>query len=96
MSLFGMFNRRGSAPIARERLQILLTHERKSICNSNLIAVLHKEVLEAISKHIPIDPDKVDVKIHRRELVSLLEIDIEIDSNETDSEAPSGESSKAA
>jgi cell division topological specificity factor len=96
MSLFGIFNRRASAPVARERLQILLTHERKSICNSNLIAVLHKEVLEAISKHIPIDPEKVEVTIHRRELVSLLEIDIEIDSNDTSNKPASSECDKAA
>ena len=96
MKLFKMFNRRASAPVARERLQILLTHERKSLCNSNLIAVLHKEVLQAISKHIPIDPDKVDVKIHRRELVSLLEIDIEIDSNPGDEETALPDCSQAA
>jgi cell division topological specificity factor len=96
MSLFGIFNRRASAPVARERLQILLTHERKSICNSNLISVLHKEVLEAISKHIPIDPEKVEVTIHRRELVSLLEIDIEIDSNNANNASDSSERDKAA
>jgi cell division topological specificity factor len=96
MKLFEIFNRRASAPVARERLQILLTHERKSLCNSNLIAVLHKEVLQAISKHIPIDPEKVDVKIHRRELVSLLEIDIEIDSNSGDEETNGVNCSQAA
>ncbi|SDR33775.1 cell division topological specificity factor MinE [Rhizobiales bacterium GAS191] len=79
MNLFGIFGRRGSAPVARERLQILLAHERNGGCNSDLIAVLHKEVLEAISKHVHIDPDKVDVKMHRREAMSLLEIDIEIE-----------------
>ncbi len=45
MSLFKIFNRRTSAPVARERLQILLARERRSICNSNPIAVLHKEAL---------------------------------------------------
>jgi cell division topological specificity factor len=79
MNLLGIFGRRGSAPVARERLQILLAHERNGGCSSDLIAVLHKEVLEAISKHVHVDPDKVDVKMHRREGMSLLEIDIEIE-----------------
>jgi cell division topological specificity factor len=79
MNLLKIFGRRGSAPVARERLQILLAHERNGGCNSDLIAVLHKEVLKAISKHVHIDPDKVDVKMHRREAMSLLEIDIEIE-----------------
>jgi cell division topological specificity factor len=79
MNLLKIFARRASAPVARERLQILLAHERRGACNSDLIAILHKEVLEAISKHIRVDPDKVDVKMHRREAMSLLEIDIEIE-----------------
>ena len=81
MNLLKIFSRRTTAPVARERLQILLAHERKSACNSDLISVLHKEVLQAISKHIAIDPDKVDVTIHRRDTVSVLEIDIAIDSD---------------
>ena len=79
MNLMRLFGRRQSASVARERLQILLAHERNTNCNSDLIAVLHKEVLAAISKHLSIDPDKVDVKMHRRETMSLLEIDIEIE-----------------
>jgi cell division topological specificity factor len=79
MNLLRFFGRRQSASVARERLQILLAHERNNSCNSDLIALLHKEVLQAISKHLPIDPDKVDVKMHRRGAMSLLEIDVEID-----------------
>ena len=82
MNIFGLFGRRGAtAPVARERLQILLAHERKSARDSNLIGVLHKEVLAAISKHITVDPEKVMVKMHRKEDMSLLEIDIEIESD---------------
>lgn len=82
MKLFGLLNRRASAPVARERLQILLAHERASTGrSSNLVALLHKEVLIAVSKHIPIDPERVEVSIRERDQVSLLEIDIEIDSS---------------
>jgi cell division topological specificity factor len=84
MNLFNFLGRRGTAPVARERLQILLAHERKSGCDSDLIAILQKEVLEAISKHIAIDPDKVDVSMHRRDLVSMLEIDIVIEPSAVD------------
>lgn len=84
MNIFGLFGRRGAtAPVARERLQILLAHERKSSQDSNLIALLHKEVLVAISKHITIDPEKVMVKMHRKDDMSLLEIDIEIEPDAT-------------
>lgn len=79
MKLFGFFNRGNTAPVARERLQILLAHERRSACNADLLAVLHREVLEAISKHVAVDADRVAVKLHRRDAMSMLEIDIEID-----------------
>lgn len=79
MNLFRIFNRGGSAPIARERLQILLAHERSSSSKPDLLAVLHKEVLAAISKHVAVEPDKVEVKVHRKDEMSVLEIGIEID-----------------
>jgi cell division topological specificity factor len=79
MKLFSFFNRSNSAPVARERLQILLAHERRSACNSDLLALLHREVLDAISKHLSVDSDKVAVKLHRRDAMSMLEIDIELD-----------------
>ena len=79
MSLFGLFKRQTSAPVARERLQVLLAHERNSSCNSDLIAVLHEEILSVISKHISVNPDKVEVKMQRHEQMAVLDIDLEIE-----------------
>ena len=78
MSLFNFFNRRTSAPVARERLQILLAHERGSGGHSQLVAVLQEEILAVIAKHMQIDRDKVVVKLDRSDEVSTLEIDIEM------------------
>jgi cell division topological specificity factor len=96
MKLFQFFNRGNSAPVARERLQILLAHERRSACNPDLLALLHKEVLHAISKHVAIDHDRVEVKIHRREDMSVLEIDIELQGNAIEARAPSTKDERAA
>ena len=56
--LSGLFARRGSAPVARDRLQILLAHERAggSEGQSDLIARLREEILEVIARHVPIGP----------------------------------------
>lgn len=78
MSLFSLFTRRSSAPVARERLQVLLAHERAVIGNSDLVAVLREEILAVIAKHVPVERDKVRVKMDRGESVSLLEVDIEL------------------
>lgn len=78
MSLFGFFNRRPSAPVARERLQILLAHERAFSGGSDLAAILQEEILAVIAKHIQIDREKVQVKLDRGNTISTLEIDIEM------------------
>jgi len=78
MNWFVPFRRRKSASVARERLQILLTHERGTEGHADLIPVLREEVLAAVARHVPVDVDKVQVKIERGEAVSLLEIDIEL------------------
>ena len=78
MNLFNFFRRRDSAPVARERLQLLLAHERKAGSQSQLLAVIQEEILAVIAKHMQIDRDKVVVKLDRDGDVSTLEIDIEI------------------
>ena len=78
MSIFNFFSRPRSAPIARERLQLLLAHERALNGRSDLAAVLQEEILAVIARHIAIDRDKVNVKLDRGASVSTLEIDIEM------------------
>jgi cell division topological specificity factor len=78
VSLFSFFNKRTSAPVARERLQILLAHERVGGSHSQLVAVLQEEILAVIARHMQIDRDKVVVKLDRSDEVSTLEIDIEM------------------
>ncbi|MEY9625744.1 cell division topological specificity factor MinE [Sinorhizobium fredii] len=82
MSIFRFFSKQTSAPTARERLQVLLAHERASVGHSDLVAVLREEeILAVIAKHIQVDGDKVSVKMDRGENVSTLEVDIEIPLN---------------
>jgi cell division topological specificity factor len=78
MSLFGFLTRSRSAPVARDRLQVLLAHERALSGRSDLVAMLHKEILAVIARHIPIEQDKVVVKLDRGAHISTLEIDIEM------------------
>ncbi len=77
MSVFKLF-RRGSAPVARERLQILLAHERAARSQPDLLGVLREEILAVISRHVAFEPDKVQIKMDRGRSVSTLEVDIEI------------------
>ncbi|SER04245.1 cell division topological specificity factor MinE [Faunimonas pinastri] len=78
MNLLSIFNKRTSAPVARDRLQILLAHERSYSGQSDLVTALREEILAVIAKHVNVDRDKVLVKMDRGDAVSTLEVDIEI------------------
>jgi cell division topological specificity factor len=69
-----------TAPIARERLQILLAHERGARGQPDLLMQLREEILAVVSRHVTLDPDKVIVKMERGKHVSTLEVDIELPS----------------
>jgi cell division topological specificity factor len=72
--------RSGSAPVARERLQILLAHERGMGGSGapELLELLRSEILAVVSRHVDLDPEKVIVKMDRGKYVSMLEVDIEV------------------
>ena len=77
ISLLRLLGRRtGSAPVARERLQILLAHD--SAVNRIWWVILREEILAVISRYVALDPDKVLVKMDRGKSVSTLEVDIEL------------------
>ncbi len=82
MNLFRLFARRAAEPagreVARERLTILLAHERALGGQSDLIAKLREEILAVVKRHVPVDRDQVQVKLERGATVSTLEIDIEM------------------
>ena len=85
MSMFRLFASRppapATAPIARERLQILLAHERGMRGEQpELLMLLREEILAAVSRHVALDPDKVIVRMERGKNVSTLEVDVELPS----------------
>jgi len=74
--LFG--GRAASAPVARERLQILLAHERGLSGQPDLLELLRAEIIAVASRHVALDPDKIHIRMDRGSAVSTLEIDIEV------------------
>ena len=87
MSVLRFFQRRTSTPVtepigsasaARDRLTVLLSHERAAVGQSRLVELLREEILAVIAKHVAVERDKVQVKMEGSEGVSTLAIDIEI------------------
>jgi cell division topological specificity factor len=78
MNIMSFFKRPTSAPVARERLQILLAHERAVVGQSDLVAILQDEMLAVIARHFPLDPDAIKIKVDRGDAFSTLEVEVEI------------------
>jgi cell division topological specificity factor len=77
MSIFRLFRTESSAPVARERLQILLEFERRQSGRRDLAAILRDEIIAVISRHVTVDPDRVQVKLDRRDRMSTIAVDIQ-------------------
>jgi cell division topological specificity factor len=78
MTVFDLFRRRTSAPVARERLQVLLAYERKNRNQPDLVGVLRDEIMAVLARHVQIDPENVQVTMDRGDTMSTLEIDVQI------------------
>ena len=78
MKFLGFLKKSSSAPIARERLQILLAHERRGADQPELLNLLREEILAVIAKHLQFDREKVLIKLDRGRSVCTLDVDIEL------------------
>ena len=78
MSLLNLFGKRSSGSVARERLQLILAHERAEAGRPDLVVTLREEILAVIAKHVVVERDKVRITLERGEGVSTLGVDIDI------------------
>ena len=78
MRLFSFLRPISSAPVARERLQILLAYERSLVRHTDLIAVLREDILAVVGRNIVIDHDRVQIKVERQAESSIFDIEIDI------------------
>ena len=71
---------RHSAAIAKERLKIVLAHERAGRHAPDFLPKLQKELIEVVARYVSIREDMIRVNLGKAGETSLLEINIEIDS----------------
>lgn len=79
MNLFDFFRERKpqtSAATARERLQIIVAHERQQRGQPDYLPRLQRELVEVIRKYVPIDDDQVQVALENQGNCSILELNI--------------------
>jgi len=83
MRLFEIFfppRASSSAQTAKDRLQVILAHERQDRSQPDYLPALQKDILGVIRKYADVASDKLHVRLQRGERMSILEIEVELPS----------------
>ena len=68
-----------SAGVAKERLQIVLAHERASREAPEFLPILQRQLLEVVARYVDLSSDALNVAVDRQGDTSILEINVELD-----------------
>ena len=76
---FLLGEKKQSASIAKERLQIILAHERGAAGHAaDWLPALQRELIDVISRYVKIDSDAIRVQLERQDNLEVLEVKIEM------------------
>lgn len=78
MSFLGYFtrNKPDTASIAKERLQIIVAHERSRRQQPEYLADLQKDIMEVVRKYVDIDTNNIDVQLEKNGDCAVLELNV--------------------
>ncbi|WP_018983150.1 cell division topological specificity factor MinE [Salinimonas chungwhensis] len=79
MGIFDYLLKKGkpnSAAVAKERLQIIVAHERRKRTEPDYLPMMQKEIVEVIRKYVQIADDQVSVQVEDSDDCSVLELNI--------------------
>ena len=65
-----------SASVAKERLQIIVSHERTQRNQPDYLPAMQKELIDVIKKYVSIDEDKVNIKLENTNNCSIFELNV--------------------
>lgn len=73
--LFG--EKKKTAEIAKNRLSLLIAHERASGAPTiDFLPALQRELIEVISKYVSVDPEDIKVQLEKQDNMDVLEVNI--------------------
>lgn len=67
-----------SASKAKDRLQVIISHERVSRTREDFLPKMQQELVAVVTRYVAVDPDKVQVNLERGADLSTLAIEIEL------------------
>ena len=76
LDYFRSRKRSNSAAIAKERLQILVAHDRAGRDTPSYLPQLQRDILAVLRKYVAVDPNAVSVNVERDSDREILELNI--------------------
>lgn len=79
MSLLSMLfgNKPKTASVAKERLQLIIAHERNGLSSKqDFLPDLQKELIAVISKYVSVNPNDIKVSLEKQGNYEVLEVNI--------------------
>ena len=78
MNFFEYFSRKKhkSASIAKERLQIIVAHERNKLKQPDYLPALQRDIMEVLRKYVDIDMTQVEVQLENNGNCAVLELNV--------------------
>lgn len=70
--------KKNSASIAKDRLQLILINERSNGRSPDFLQQMQQELIAVISKYVRINPDDIKVNLDRQDSLEVLEVKIEM------------------
>jgi len=72
------FDEKPSAEAARDRLQVLLAHERANASQPDYLPQMHRDIVDVIRRYVEVEDQKIEVQVEHAGNMSVLEVNIEL------------------
>ena len=73
---FLLGEKKKTASVAKERLQIIIARERSSRTGPDFLPALHRELIEVISKYTKVNPDDIKISLDRQGNLEVLDVNV--------------------
>ena len=78
LNLFGRQKEEGSANLAKERLKVIVAHERRARNAPSYLPAMQNEILAVIQKYVEIDNDQLQIDLNEEDNYSVLEVNVNL------------------
>ena len=77
MSFLDLFRAKtNSANLAKERLQIIIPHERTARSGPDYLPALRRDIMDVIKRYVSIQEDQISVQLEKSGTCSVLELNV--------------------